>query len=233
MTEQSLTSEPLVFEPELSDTLLKYLTILLEYNKTTNLTSIRDWDEAVVKHLHDSLSIKLWAGKKGSIRILDLGSGAGLPGIPLSAIYPDDKVFLLEANNKKAKFMEYAIDQLGLLNCSLLKGRSEDLARDNELRETFDLVTTRAVSQLPVLLELSFPFLKVGGFLVAYKGPSVQDEILRAKSAVIELKADDPLVIKYALKEDRGTRNLILIRKLACTPLKYPRRPGIPEKKPL
>ena len=233
MTEQSQSNNSRVFEPDINNSILNYLTILFEHNKTTNLTAITDWDEAIVKHLHDSLAIGMWKEAEGARSILDLGSGAGIPGIPLALYYPKKEVFLLEANTKKKRFIEFAIEELKLSNCTVLHGRAEDLGRKDEFREKFDIVATRAVAKLAVLLELSFPFIKIGGHLVAYKGPSINDEISQAKAAICELRANDPLVINYSLKEQRGERNLLILKKKGYTPLKYPRRAGIPEKKPL
>lgn len=232
MTQRSRV-ENAIFKPQIAIKMEEFLRFMLEYNKMVNLTSITAWDEAVVKHLMDSLAIEQWNIWGSANNIVDLGTGPGIPGIPLAIAYPDKRLFLLETNGKKVKFLNEAIKELQLNNVTVLHGRAEELGQKKELREHMDLVVTRAVASLPVLLELAFPLVKVGGHLVAYKGPEPHDEIERAQSAQRIMFAKDPEIIYYSLDKNYGDRTLVIYGKTLNTPGKYPRRPGVPEKNPL
>lgn len=232
MTEGSMKQCP-VFIPEINDKMRSYLEFMLEYNKNVNLTSITTWDEAVVKHLHDALAIQTWEQWNEVKTVVDLGTGPGIPGIPLAIASPEKKIYLLETNGKKVKFLGEAIEHLELSNISIIHGRAEDYGMKKENREKVDLVVTRAVASLPVLLELAFPLIKVRGHLVAYKGPSPQEEIEKAQNAQTTLFANEPKIILYQLDQNYGARSLICYEKRLNTPAKYPRRPGIPEKNPI
>ena len=210
-----------------------FLLRLAEANQKTNLTSIVAWDEMVIKHLLDSLVLLKtpWWREKGSL--LDVGSGAGFPGLPLALLFPEKPVFLVEANTKKVRFLESIKKEQGLTSLNILSGRAETLARQPSYRETFSLVIARAVARLPALLELTLPFCRVGGFFIAYKGPRAREELAEAQKAGQILGASFVSSYLYQLPRDKGERILLVFKKISVTPEKYPRRPGIPEKRPL
>lgn len=232
MTQQS-ACEFKTFQPRIDQKMEKYLRFLLDSNQKTNLTSITNWEEAVVKHLQDSMAIILWKQWDSINSVIDLGTGPGLPGIPLAIAHPKKEFMLLETNGKKVKFLNETISYLQLNNVTILHGRAEDIGRKKEYREKIDLVLTRAVASLPVLLELAFPLIQVGGYLVAYKGPEPASEIEEAQQAQELLYAKCDELIFYQLNGMYGKRSLIAYKKKLNTPSKYPRRPGIPEKNPL
>lgn len=230
MTNQSKAS---VFSPAIDEKILQYLKYMLDYNEKVNLTAIREFQEAINKHLVDSLSATLWDGWTEVKKVIDLGSGAGLPGIPLAINYPEKMFTLIEANGKKADFLRLVVKEFALENVTILQQRAEETGRMNEYRGQSDLVLSRAVGSLPILLELGMPLLKCYGHLIAYKGPQINGEIDLAKKAQMELSAADPTVISYLLPDNSGERHLAIYQKMQETSIKYPRRIGIPEKKPI
>ncbi len=203
-----------------------------------NLTSLRDRDpEALVRrHIAESLAFGRLLDRRGlldgSVRVLDIGAGAGLPGIPLKIAWPSIQLTLLESVGKKCRFMQDAAAQLGLDNVDVLEGRAEDFARDPGLRETFDLVVARAVAPLPVLLEYALPYLRLGGTLAAPKGSAAISEIDAAQPALQELGAH--LQDAPQLRPPDGIPlTVVIVVKDAPTSGRYPRRAGIPSKRPL
>ena len=210
-----------------------YLELLLQANQRSNLTSITGWEEAVIKHLYDSLMLTEFADLSKTEQILDLGSGAGLPGIPLALAYPEQKVYLLEASKKKAEFLELAINKLNLANTLVLNERAENLAHHAGHRGMYDLVVARAVAELAVLLELAAPFCRKDGIFIAYKGPHFSSELNEAERALHLLGMEIDHITHYDLPLMMGARTLLIFRKTTETPPQYPRRPGITEKRPL
>ena len=207
--------------------LRRFLELLLETNRSFNLTAITDPAEAWTKHVLDSLTLlpdlrELAAGS----RVVDVGSGGGLPALPLAVVLPELQFTLLEATAKKARFLENTARELGLRNVSVVCDRAESYGSGAE-RERFDAVTSRAVSRLPVLLELTLPLIKVGGLSLSIKGEQAADEIAEAQNALQVLEA--------AVEDTRRTPTgvVIRIRKTAQTPAKYPRRSGEPKRAPL
>ena len=196
-----------------------------------NLTAVND-EEAAEKHYRDCLAARgVLADLPEGTRVLDLGSGAGFPGLVLAAVFPALSFTLLDATAKKCDFLRDSAAVMGLSNAEVLCGRAEDVGR-GDLRESFDLVTARAVASLRELIELALPLLKAGGSLLAYKGANYQTEIDEAARALSELCGEVRSVTEYALAGgDR--RALVTVRKLAPAPDKYPRRPGMPHKRPL
>ncbi len=213
-------------------------TELLDWNKRMNLTAITDPAAVQSRHFLDSLSIV--ASLVGNLpisdfagRILDVGSGGGIPGVPLAIVLPRAPVTLLEATQKKCRFLEHAIAVLDLTNTSVACGRAEDLAHQPALRETFDVVVVRAVARLPTLVELCLPFLRVGGRLIAMKKVGIDAEIDTANSvaALVGGRPLTPVVVRIPnLGEDRL---LVTFEKSEQTPRQYPRRAGLPGKSPL
>lgn len=199
----------------------RYLDFLLEWNSKFNLTAITEKDEIEEKHFLDSLElIKFF--EIDNKTLLDVGSGAGFPGIPLAIAKPSTKVTLLEANGKKVSFLQFVKKELNLENVEIVQGRAEELQK----REEFDIVTARAVKELNILLEISFHLVKVDGSFIAYKGPSVNEEIALAKHALKVLGADEPKIIEYNLQKSQNPRVFLEIFKKNATPKKYPRRYG-------
>jgi len=208
--------------------------LLMEANAKFNLTAIREADEAVNKHYLDSLLALPLLNKYGKAgdTLLDVGSGGGFPGLVLASAAEDVDFTLMDATNKKCDFLRASADTMGLKNVSVLAARAEDAGQAKETREHFDLVTARAVAALPVLLEYCIPFLKTGGILLAYKGSNYAEEVASARHALAELKAEIIETVTASLPGG-DERAVLVIRKNAATLPKYPRRNGIPSKKPL
>lgn len=214
--------------PQQEEQLRHYGELLIEDGDRLGLTALRDVDVIRQQLIEDSL-----AGCQDlqGPQVLDLGSGGGCPGIPIAIARPDLQVVLLEANGRKMGFLKYAVPKLGLQNVDFLHGRSEEFAHQPQWRGKFDAVVCKAVAALPALIELTIPFLRVGGCLWAYKGPQLSTEIDQSRKALAELHAQVDQVTPY----QNGERSLFLCRihKLEPTPSNYPRRAGIPAKQPL
>ncbi|MBO9541343.1 16S rRNA (guanine(527)-N(7))-methyltransferase RsmG [bacterium] len=215
--------------------LKRFYDLLIEGNRRANLTRITDEREAVVKHFLDSLSVlRAFSAedRAASLRFIDVGAGAGFPGIPLMALAPAWSGTQLEATRKKVDFMSESIEALGLSGRAL-HGRAEELAQTPEHREKYDLVFGRAVAELNVLSELCLPFLKQGGRFVAMKGAGVDEEVSRAQKALKTLGGEIRQIVKFSLPEGFGERALVVVEKTMPTPKAYPRRAGQPAAKPL
>jgi len=213
-----------------------YYQELVDWNRRVNLTSITGYEEVQVGHFLDSLTVtlamKLPAGV-GSFGIIDVGSGAGLPGIPVKILLPDVKLVLLEATAKKANFLRHLIAKLVLDNVEVVVGRAEEVAHDAQFRERFELVLSRAVAPLPTLAELTLPFGTVGGSFVAQKKGTIDPEVSKASRAITMLGGNLREVKGVDLEEFSDKRWLIVVDKVMPTPQQYPRRPGIPAKRPI
>jgi 16S rRNA (guanine527-N7)-methyltransferase len=223
---------------ELSPTQLKRFSIyykeLMEWNQKINLTSITDPKEVQIKHFLDSLSI--YSALKqpiGNHRFLDVGAGGGFPGLPLKIAFPAIKLVLLEATAKKTTFLRHLTHKLGFDDIDILSGRAEEVARQSQYREQFDIVLCRAVAQLPVIAELTLPFCAIGGRLIAQKKGDISTEIDRSTKAIENMGGSQPLVKRVELEGLADERYLVIANKIAPTPDKYPRRPGIPAKRPI
>ncbi|TBH21249.1 16S rRNA (guanine(527)-N(7))-methyltransferase RsmG [Thermus thermamylovorans] len=207
--------------------------LLLEASRQQNLTALRGEEEVVVKHFLDSLSLLTLPLFEGPLRILDLGTGAGFPGLPLKIVRPELEVVLLDATRKKVAFVAQAVAALGLKGAYPLWGRAEELAHRPEHREAYGRVVARAVASLCVLAELGLPFLALGGYLVAQKGPRVWQETAPLPRALDLLGGRLDGVHSLRLPFTGEERNLVLLAKVGPCPARYPRRPGVPEKHPL
>lgn len=216
---------------------VKFYEMLVEKNKVMNLTAITEWNDVVVKHFTDSISIIKAVPKMTgmSFSLIDVGTGAGFPGIPLKIMLPDMKITLLDSLNKRVDFLNEVTDALGLENIIAVHGRAEDFGRNNEYRERFDLAVSRAVAKMTLLSEICLPFVKVGGSFIAYKTKDSKDELEEAFYAIGELggNSDDISEFEYALTGSDTGRVLYNINKIKEAPLKYPRKAGVPQKKPL
>lgn len=211
----------------------KYYELLVEWNKVMNLTGITEFDEVMQKHFVDSVAAAKYAEMEKVNRLIDVGTGAGFPGIPLKIVYPHIQVTLLDSLNKRIKFLEEVVDNLGLTGIETVHGRAEDAAKKAEYREQFDLSVSRAVANLASLTEYCLPFVKVGGKFVSYKSVSVDEEITQSKKAVYVLGGEIGKVEKFNLPESDMERALVIIEKKRSTPKKYPRKAGMPTKEPL
>jgi 16S rRNA (guanine527-N7)-methyltransferase len=212
-----------------------YFRELVEWNKDINLTAITDSEGVQVKHFLDSLTMVPLIKEKssGSFSIIDVGTGAGFPGIPLKIAMPEIKVTLLEATAKKILFLEYIIKELKLVDIEVITGRAEEAAQKPEYREKFDVVVSRAVAELAVLAELTLPFCAVGGYLIAQKKGDIQVELEKSLNAIEMLGGRLSSIEKIRLEGLEDMRYLVVIDKVKSTPEKYPRRPGMPEKRPI
>ena len=219
-------------EPHLEAFSLLY-DLLMEGNRRVSLTALRTEREVVAKHFLDSLSLLLLPLWEGPLRVLDLGTGAGFPGLPLKIVRPALEVVLLDATRKKVAFLEEAVAALGLKGAFPLWGRAEEVAHLAEHREAYHRVTARAVAHLCVLAELGLPFLRPGGVMVAQKGPRVGEELASLPRALGLLGGTLREVRALRLPFLEEERALVVLAKEAPTPSAYPRRPGVPEKKPL
>ena len=213
----------------------RYYQELVDWNRRVNLTSVTDCVEVQSRHFVDSLSVS--AVLNGSLldggRALDVGSGAGFPGLPLKIAFPKLRITLMDATNKKASFLRHVSRVLGLDDVEVLAGRAETLAHDAGLREEFDLVLSRAVAQLSVLAELTLPFCRLGGLVVAQKGVGVDTEVRQARKAIEAVGGTLKEVREVQFADFDAGAVLVVIEKEATTPPKYPRRSGIPVKRPL
>lgn len=215
---------------EESNKLYMYMNLMLEWNKKINLTSITDEEDIIIKHFVDSLSINKYLSKNKNV--MDVGTGAGFPGIPLKIFNEDIEFILVDSLNKRINFLEEVKQKLNINKLELVHSRIEDLAKNLKYREKIDIVVSRAVANLSVLSEYMLPFVRIGGFCICMKGPNIDDELENSKNAIKilggEIEKVESLVLPGNLE-----RNIIIIKKEKETPNSYPRKAGIPSKKPL
>ncbi len=212
-----------------------YYHLLIEWNQKVNLTGITEYDDVIKKHFLDSLClVKLSGFDQSKIKkIVDVGTGAGFPGIPLKIIFSDLEVTLLDSLNKRIKFLEALTEKLDLKNVQAIHGRAEDFGRDPAYREKFDLCVSRAVANLSVLAEYCMPLVRVGGSFVAYKSGKIQEELESSQNAIRLLGGKIQEKINFHVPESDMARTLISIKKEKNTSKKYPRKSGVPGKLPL
>jgi len=209
-----------------------YYELLIEWNKVINLTGITEFSEVISKHFIDSLTLmKVYQPK--SEKILDLGTGAGFPGIPLKIVFPDTELVLLDSLNKRLIFLNEVINNLQLKKITTLHGRAEDFGKDIKYREQFDLCVSRAVAKLASLSEYCLPFVKKGGSFISYKSGRIQEELEDSQKAIKILGAQVEKVAEFSLPNSDIERALVVLRKVSATPKNYPRNAGRPSKEPL
>ncbi|SKC08995.1 16S rRNA m(7)G-527 methyltransferase [Lachnospiraceae bacterium] len=212
--------------------LYRYYEMLVEKNKVMNLTAITDFDEVMIKHFADSLALLAYTPLREK-KILDLGTGAGFPGVPLKIFCPDSEFILVDSINKKLNFIADVCEELGLNGISVCHSRAEDLAHSPEFREQFDFVVSRAVANLATLSELTLGFIKKGGYFVSYKSVAAEEELEQAKNAIKIMGGKVQKVEGLVLPGSDLDRALIFIKKGVNTPKQYPRKAGMPSKNPL
>lgn len=208
-----------------------FYEMLIEKNKVMNLTGITEFEEVVEKHFLDSIYLNRVIDFSKPLRILDLGTGAGFPGIPLKIAFPEMEITLVDSLNKRILFLEEVIKKLGLKSITAVHARAEELARDKSYREKFDLCVSRAVANLSTLEEYCIPFIHIGGKFVSYKSGEVEEEVKESKKACFLLGGELKEVYKFELEESK--RSFVIVEKVKTTPKTYPRKAGTPSKTPL
>ncbi len=209
----------------------KYMELLVKWNEKLNLTAITEPEEILEKHFLDSLTTLLACKPKDGSKMLDVGTGAGFPGVPIKIVRPDLQVTLLDGSNKRLNFLGELCSELGV-ECRRVHKRAEEAGLDKAMRENFDIVTARAVAQLRILCEYCLPLVKMKGYFIAMKGPGANEELFEARNA-LDILGGDKVDIKQVQLPNAGERNLIVVRKLSFTPKGYPRHGGTITKHPL
>ena len=212
---------------------LQYYEMLTEWNQVMNLTAIMEYRDVMKKHFVDSLSLVKVCDLKDGLSLIDVGTGAGFPGLALKIAFPGLKITLLDSLNKRITFLNEVIDKLKLSDVETVHGRAEDHAKPGKLREVYDICVSRAVANLSTLSEYCLPFVKVGGVFVSYKSEKVSQELTDAKEAIKIMGGDVKDQIEFILPGTDFYRCLVIIEKYHSTPVKYPRKAGIPTREPL
>ena len=216
---------------EQAEMFFDYMNLLLEWNEKINLTAITEEKEVIVKHFVDSLTIAKYIPEGASL--VDVGTGAGFPGIPLKIIRDDLKITLLDSLQKRINFLDVVIKELNLENIETIHARVEEFGKNSKYRESFEVATSRAVANLSTLTEYLLPLVKVGGIAVCMKGSSIEEELETSKKAINVLGGKVSNVFEFDLPKTDIKRNIVIVDKINKTPSKYPRKPGMPSKEPI
>ncbi len=231
--EEKLSAIGITLDEKQKQQFYEFYEILVEWNKVMNLTGITEYEEVNEKHFVDSLSIIKAVDLTKVETVIDVGTGAGFPGIPLKIAFPHLNIVLLDSLNKRIKFLDAVIEKLGLVEIRTIHGRAEDYAKQAEYREQFDLCVSRAVANLATLSEYCLPYVKVGGMFVPYKSGEIDEEVSAAKKATHILGGKLQDVMKFQLPGTEIGRSFVKIEKVQNTSKKYPRKAGLPAKEPL
>ena len=218
---------------EQANQFMKYYEMLIETNKVMNLTAITELDEVIIKHFIDSLLVAKKINVNNFDSLIDVGTGAGFPGIPIKIMFPEIRVVLLDSLNKRIKFLNEVIDLLELNDIKAIHGRAEDYAKQAEYREQYDICVSRAVANLATLSEYCLPYVKVDGLFVPYKSGEIDEELKSSEKAVSILGGKVEEVVKFQLPGTDIGRSFVKIHKIKETKKKYPRKAGMPTKEPL
>jgi 16S rRNA (guanine527-N7)-methyltransferase len=230
---EMLSAKGISLSPQQIQQYETYYSTLVEWNEKMNLTAITDKQEVYLKHFYDSITAAFYFDFKQPIHICDVGAGAGFPSLPIKIAFPELHVTIVDSLNKRIGFLEYLSNQLGLKNVQFIHDRAETFGQKKEHRETYDVVTARAVARLSVLSELCLPLVKVGGTFVAMKGASAKEELEAGKKAIAVLGGKLEQSYSFTLPQEESERNILIIKKEKSTPKKYPRKPGTPNKTPI
>lgn len=218
---------------EKQERFLTYYEMLVAKNKVMNLTAITEFDEVIEKHFLDSISLAQIMDLHQPLKVLDLGTGAGFPGIPLKIMFPELEMTLADSLNKRILFLQEVIDTLGLKGITAVHARAEELARQKDFRQSFDLCLSRAVANLSTLSEYCLPFIRISGKFVSYKSGEVEEEADSARRAIFLLGGELKNIVKFDLPGSEIHRSFVIIEKVKDTPKAYPRKAGTPSKNPL
>ena len=221
------------FNEQMYDRFIKYMRLVQEWNQKINLTAITEDEEFIKKHFIDCIKAFKSEELKNAKNLIDVGTGAGFPGLPIAIMREDLNVTLLDSLNKRINFLNIVINELGLKNVITIHSRAEDGARKKELRENFDVATSRAVANMTVLSEFCLPYVKVGGHFVALKGPAIEEELKASKNALGVLGGRLKEVIELEIEDTDLKHNVVIVSKEKECPNSYPRKAGIITKKPL
>ena len=233
LLEQGLSQLNIQFTDKQIEQLMKYYDLLIEKNKVMNLTAITDLNEVMTKHFLDSVLISNILDMSDYNTLVDVGTGAGFPGIPIMILFPHLKVTLIDSLNKRLKFLNDVISKLELDGIETVHGRAEDLGHNDLYREKYDLCVSRAVANLSTLSEYCIPFIKKDGVFASYKASDSEEEINNSKNAIKILGGSISKICENDLPGTEVKRNIVIIKKDKCTPKKYPRKAGTPSKEPL
>lgn len=231
--EQMLDELKIPYTSNMIEQFHQYYEILNEWNKVMNLTGITEYEDVVSKHFVDSVSIKKAVKMENVNTIIDIGTGAGFPGIPIKIVYPHIHICLLDSLNKRIQFLNKVIEILRLKNIETIHGRAEDYAKQKQYREKYDLCVSRAVANLSSLSEYCLPYTQIGGRFVSYKSGDIDDEIKKSEKAIKTLGGSIKKIEKFVLPKTEIKRSLVVIEKVRKTEKKYPRKAGVPTKEPL
>lgn len=218
---------------EMEDMFSDYYDLLIEWNGYMNLTAITEFDMVVEKHFIDSIALGAFFNLNQKLKVIDLGTGAGFPGLPLKIVFPDLNILLLDSLNKRIRFLDKVIDKLCLNDISALHGRAEDTAQMQEYREQYQLCLSRAVASMALLSEYCLPFVSLDGFFISYKSSEVNEELEKGRGAIELLGGSIVDVKNYTLPNTDYKRSIVFIKKVGFTNKCYPRKAGIPKKQPL
>lgn len=230
---EALAAKGISLSPQQLEQYETYYSLLVEWNEKMNLTAITEKREVYLKHFYDSISAAFYFDFHHPYHLCDVGAGAGFPSLPIKIAFPELHITIVDSLNKRIGFLDHLTKELGLENVQLVHDRAETFGQKKEFRETFDVVTARAVARLSVLSELCMPLVKVGGTFLAMKGASAQEELEVGKKAISILGGKLSQSFSFTLPQEDSERNILIIHKEKVTPKKYPRKPGTPNKTPI